>query len=150
MVEKKGTAIMVVYTDVAVEHDADFNAWYNQEHLPERLSNPGFLDGPRYEALRGGPRYLAVYELESAEALQSDEYLRQRANPTDWSKRVSPLMAAGGMVRNVYTQIYPAKATRIRWAVEWRPRSRSDAWTCRRRSRTSTTTTTITCGRRAT
>ena len=34
VVEKKGTAIMVVYTDVAVEHDADFNAWYNQEHLP--------------------------------------------------------------------------------------------------------------------
>ena len=31
---KKGTAIMVVYTDVAVEHDADLNAWYNQEHLP--------------------------------------------------------------------------------------------------------------------
>ena len=110
MVEKKGTAIMVVYTDVAVEHDADLNAWYYQEHLPERLSNPGFLDGARYEALRGGPRYLAVYELESAEALQSDEYLRQRANPTDWSKRVSPLMAAGGMVRNVYTQIYPAES----------------------------------------
>ena len=110
MVEKKGTAIMVVYTDVAVEHDADFNTWYNQEHLPERLSNPGFLDGARYEALRGGPRYLAVYELESAEALQSDEYQRQRANPTDWSKRVSPLMAAGGMVRNVYTQIYPAES----------------------------------------
>ena len=110
VVEKKGTAIMVVYTDVAVEPDADSNAWYNQEHLPERLSNPGFLDGARYEALRGGPRYLAVCELESAEALQSDEYQRQRANPTDWSKRVSPLMAAGGMVRNVYTQIYPAES----------------------------------------
>ena len=34
VVEKKGTAIMVVYTDVAVEPDADFNAWCNQEHLP--------------------------------------------------------------------------------------------------------------------
>ena len=110
MVKKRGTAIMVVYTDVAVEHDADFNAWYNQEHLPERLSNPRFLDGARYEALRGGPRYLAVYELESAEALQSDEYLRHRANPTDWSKRVSPLMGAGGMVRNVYTQSHPAES----------------------------------------
>ncbi len=109
MVKKKGSALLVVYTDVAVEHDADFNAWYNQEHLPERLSAPGFLDGARYEALRGGPRYLAVYELESVEALQSDEYLRQRDNPTEWSRRVSPLMAAGGMVRNVYTQIYPSE-----------------------------------------
>ena len=34
VVEKKGTAIMVVYTDVAVEHNADLNAWYYQEHLP--------------------------------------------------------------------------------------------------------------------
>ena len=34
VVEKKGTATMVVYTDVAVEHDADLNAWYYQEHLP--------------------------------------------------------------------------------------------------------------------
>lgn len=110
MVKKKGTALLVVYTDVAVEHDADFNAWYNQEHLTERLSAPGFLDGARYEALRGGPRYLAVYELESVEALQSDEYLRQRDNPTEWSRRVSPLMAAGGMVRNVYTQIYPPES----------------------------------------
>ena len=45
-----------------------------------------------------------------AEALQSDEYLRQRANQTGWSKRVSPLLPAGGMVRNVYTQIYPAES----------------------------------------
>ena len=78
--------------------------------MPERLSDPGFLDGALYEALRGGPRYLAVNELESAEALQSDEYLYQRANPTDWSKRVSPLMPGGEMVRHVYTQIYPAES----------------------------------------
>ena len=110
MVKKKGAALLVVFTDVDVEHDADFNAWYNQEHLPERLSAPGFLDGARYEALRGGPRYLAVYELESVEALQSDEYLRQRDNPTEWSRRMSPLMAVGGMIRNVYTQIYPSES----------------------------------------
>ena len=72
---------MVVCTDVSVQHDADFNAWYNQEHLPERLSNPGFLDGARCEALRGGPRYLAVYELESAEALQSDEISAPAGQP---------------------------------------------------------------------
>ena len=75
MAKKKGTALLVVFTDVDSEQDADFNAWYNQEHLPERLSAPGFLDGARYEAVKGGPRYLAVYELESPEALQSSEYL---------------------------------------------------------------------------
>ena len=44
MVKKKGTALLVVLTDVGPEHDAEFNSWYNEEHLPERLSAPGFLD----------------------------------------------------------------------------------------------------------
>ena len=120
MVERKGTAIMVVYTDVAVEHDADFNAWYNQEHLPERLSNPGSGWGPLCSPA-GRAQILAVYELESAEALQSDEYLRQRPTNRLVEAGVS-LMAAGGMVRNVYTQIHPAESdphTLGRGMVRW-------------------------------
>ena len=109
MVKKKGSALLIVYTDVDVEHEADFNAWYNQEHVPERMSAPGFLDAARYEALRGGPRYLAVYELESVEALQSDEYLRMSQNPTEWTRRMSPNVVGRNTVRNVYTQIYPAE-----------------------------------------
>ena len=108
MVIRKGTALLVVYADVDIENDAEFNAWYNQEHIPERLSAPGFLDAARYEALRGGPRYLAVYELESADALQTDEYLRMSRNPTDWTKRMSPNIVGRGTVRNVYSQIYPS------------------------------------------
>ena len=110
MVKKKGTALLVVFTDIDTEHDADFNAWYNQEHLPERLSAPGFLDAARYEAVRGGPRYLAVYELESVETLQSQEYQRQTQNPTEWTKRVSPTVIGRNTVRNVYTQIYPSES----------------------------------------
>ena len=90
MVKKKGTALLVVFTDIDSEYDADFNAWYNEEHLPERLGAPGFLDAARYQAVKGGPRYLAIYELESAAALQSAEYQRQSQNPTEWTKRVSP------------------------------------------------------------
>ena len=110
MVKKKGTALLLVFTDVDVEHDAEFNAWYNEEHVPERLSAPGFLDAARYEALRGGPRYLAVYELESADALQTDEYLRLSRNPTEWTQRMSPNVVGRGTVRNVCTQIYPAES----------------------------------------
>ncbi len=110
MVKKKGTALLVVLTDVGPEHDAEFNSWYNEEHLPERLSAPGFLDAARYEALRGGPRYLAVYELESVDALHTDEYLRMSRNSTKWTKRMSPNIVGRGTVRNVYTQIYPAES----------------------------------------
>ena len=107
MVRKKGTALLMVYTDVDIEHDAEFNRWYNEEHVPERLSAPGFLDAARYEALKGGPRYLAVYELESVEALHSEEYLGMSNNPTPWTQRMSPNVVGRGTVRNVYTQIFP-------------------------------------------
>ncbi len=110
MVQKKGSALLIVFVDVDTEHDAEFNIWYNEEHLAERLSAPGFLDGARYEAVKGGPRYLAVYELESAETLQSDEYLRQSQNPTEWTDRMSPNVIGRNMVRNVYTQVYPAES----------------------------------------
>ena len=110
MAKKKGAALLVVLTDVGPEHDAEFNSWYNEEHLAERLSAPGFLDAARYEALRGGPRYLAVYELESVDALHTEEYMRMSNNPTEWTKRMSPNIVGRGTVRNVYTQIYPAES----------------------------------------
>ncbi len=109
MVERKGAALLVVYADVDTENDAEFNAWYNEEHVPERLRAPGFLDAARYEALRGGPRYLAVYELESVAALQTPEYRRMLANPTEWTRRMSPNVVGRGTVRLAATQIYPAE-----------------------------------------
>ena len=110
MVKRKGTALLIVFADVDTEYDAEFNAWYNEEHIPERLSAPGFLDAARYQATKGGPRYLAVYELESAAAMQTAEYRRQSQNPTDWTKRVSPTVIGRGTVRNVYTQMSPAES----------------------------------------
>ena len=45
--KKKGSALMVVYADVDIEHDSEFNAWYNGEHIPERMRAPGFLASAR-------------------------------------------------------------------------------------------------------
>lgn len=109
MVAKKGNAVMMVFVDVDPEMDADFNAWYNQEHVSDLLKMPGFLNAARYEALKGGPRYLACYELESVEALQSPEYLEIRRNPSEWTKKMSLSVRGRNYVRNVYTQIYPGE-----------------------------------------
>jgi len=107
MVNKKGTALLMVFTDIDTEQDADFNDWYNQEHVADLLALPGFLNGARYEAAKGGPRYLACYELESAEAVQTPEYLAFRRSPSAWTQRVTPSVIGRNYVRNVYTQIYP-------------------------------------------
>ena len=48
MANKKGTALLMVFVDIDTEQDADFNKWYNEEHIPDLLSLPGFLNGARY------------------------------------------------------------------------------------------------------
>ena len=151
MAQRKGTALLVVYVDVDIENDAEFNRWYNEEHIPERLSAPGFLDGARYEALKGGPRYLAVYELESVEALHTPEYLHMSNNPTPWTQRMGPGTIGRGYVRNVYTQIYPQSGDDPdTLGRAWLPRSRSAVWTFLRSWRPGTTTTTTMFARRET
>ena len=49
MANKKGTALLMVFVDIDTEQDADFNKWYNEEHIPDLLALPGFLNGARYE-----------------------------------------------------------------------------------------------------
>jgi hypothetical protein len=105
---KKGRGIFLVYTDIDPMHEDEFNAWYNTEHLPELLSLPGFLDAARYVAYKGVPRYLAVYELESAEALKTAEFQKWRANPSPWSRRISPTAVGKNLSRAIGQQIFPA------------------------------------------
>jgi hypothetical protein len=90
---KKGRGIFLAYTDIDPKDEEEFNAWFNTEHLPELLGLPGFLDAARYVAYTGSPKYLAVYELESAEAGKTAEFLKWWANPGPWSRRISPAVA---------------------------------------------------------
>jgi hypothetical protein len=63
--------------------ESAFNAWYDEEHVPLRLSVPGFLSGRRYRAAEAdGPRYLALYDLESVGVLQTDAYQRLWREPS--------------------------------------------------------------------
>jgi hypothetical protein len=105
---KKGRGIFLVYTDVDPTHEEEFNAWYSTEHLPELLSLPGFLDAARYIAYKGVPKYLAVYELESVEALKTAEFQKWRANPSPWSRRISPSVIGKNLSRTIGQQIFPA------------------------------------------
>ncbi len=107
MASKKGTALLMVWADVPADKEAEFNRWYNDEHLAERLAVPGFLDGARYEAVKGGPKHLAVYELEGAAVLESPAYKKVSANPTPWTQRSGPQAIATTFIRNVYTMIHP-------------------------------------------
>jgi hypothetical protein len=78
----------VVETDVASEHEADFNAWNEQEHLAGLASVPGTVRAARYRSIDGHPRYHACYDLERPETLGSPPWLAVRSTP--WSDRVRP------------------------------------------------------------
>ena len=110
MVKKKGSALLMVFTNIDSEHDFEFNQWYVEEHLPERLRAPGFLDAALYQATKGSPRYLAVYELESVAAMRTPEYLHMSENPTQWTQRIGPSSAGRGVVRNICDQISPKES----------------------------------------
>ena len=104
---KKGAGLLMVWADVPADKEAEFNRWYNEEHLAERMAVPGFLNAARYEAVKGGPKHLAVYELESAAVLDSPAYKKVQANPTPWTKRCSPDVIGTTFIRNVYAMIHP-------------------------------------------
>jgi hypothetical protein len=111
MTAKKGTGLLMVWADVPRDREDDFNRWYNEEHLAERLSVPGILSAARYEAVKSGPKHLACYELESLAVLDSAEYRRLKEQPTAWTRRSSPDVIGTTFIRNVYTMIHPGELT---------------------------------------
>jgi hypothetical protein len=105
---KRGLLLTLTEPPPAMEEE--FNAWYDQEHMAERLSIPGFRSAQRWVAdvPPGSGKYLATYELDSAAVLQSPAYLARFQNQTPWSKRC--LGKAVVFKRWVCEQIEPGDA----------------------------------------
>jgi hypothetical protein len=81
--------LLLTLTEPPASMEEEFNAWYDEEHLPERLGIPGFRSARRWvaDAAPGAGKYLATYELDSPQILNSAEYLARFENPTPWTKR---------------------------------------------------------------
>jgi len=78
--------MLLTSMDIAPVHEADFNRWYDREHLAERVAIDGFLEARRYVAHEASPKYLCLYSTRTLEVLSSDAYRARLANPTDWSR----------------------------------------------------------------
>jgi hypothetical protein len=69
--------LLAAFMNPPADDEAAFNAWYDEEHVPNRLAVDGFLNGRRYKAAEAdGPRYLALYDLESLDVLHGPAYQR--------------------------------------------------------------------------
>jgi len=77
--------ILAVLNDLDATCDrAAYEAWYQLDHLPDRLAIPGFRHGRRYRRMAGeAQEFFTFYETESPAVLRSDAYLARLAAPTD-------------------------------------------------------------------
>lgn len=85
-----GRAAMLLSFDVAREAIAEHDDWHTHEHLPERLSIPGFVRATRWVALQGGPRYFVMYEVRQLATLTSEAYLERLNHPSPWTTKMMP------------------------------------------------------------
>jgi len=83
-----GKGMLLTSMDIDAADEAEFNRWYDREHLEERVAIDGFLEARRYVAHQTKPKYLCLYSTAEFEVLDSPAYRDKLANPTEWSRKV--------------------------------------------------------------
>lgn len=66
--------LLFAATDADPNHEEEFNRWYDERHVPQRLALPGVTSARRFQVVEGAPKYVALYELDSPKAMQSEAY----------------------------------------------------------------------------
>jgi hypothetical protein len=94
---------MTVMTDVEPAYEDEFNHWYNEEHVPERVALDGVLGARRWVRedlpVPGGisltvpPKYLVVYEFDDVTIPAQEGWLSlSGAGQSEWSRRMTAQM----------------------------------------------------------
>jgi hypothetical protein len=74
--------ILAIFHHCRAGREAEFEAWYQSEHLIERLAVPGFQFGRRYKGIAGTSGYFCFYLVETPAVLTSKAYLDRLDHPT--------------------------------------------------------------------
>ena len=96
--------LSIVTVDVDPAHEEEWNRWYDDSHVPNLLKVPGYLMSGRFRAVdyaasagfNVGPKYLALYECESEEAIaaiRQGEHMHPeaRAELRRWEEYGAPI-----------------------------------------------------------
>ncbi|WP_051469792.1 hypothetical protein [Chelativorans sp. J32] len=85
----KGTAFLALWNGFDPALLDEYECWHTFEHVPERLSVPGFLSARRYANGSGADRrYFTLYEIEALDVLESAAYRELVDEPTSWSAKM--------------------------------------------------------------
>jgi len=80
--------VLAIWNDCRAGREAEFDAWFQGEHLLERLAVSGFLFGRRHQAIYGSAGYFNFYLVESPDVLTSKPYLERLDNPTPMTRTI--------------------------------------------------------------
>ncbi len=114
----KTRGLLLAKMDPPVEHEKQWNTYYNSVHVADRLAIPGFLSARRFTKVEGIPKqyaipgdakYLAIYDLDSLRVLKAEGYRRvwdkDHAQPADsFESQIFKLPKFG---RGIYEEIFP-------------------------------------------
>jgi hypothetical protein len=104
--------VFLVFSNALPERDAEFNQWYDQIHVFEALTSPGFVSARRFRiaddqvmpsAREKLPRYVTIYELDTEDLSTSVKGVidgQASRTPTDTVDRSNALLA-------MYTECAP-------------------------------------------
>lgn len=81
-----GSAALLAWFEIDPAVRTEHDRWYLHEHMPERLSVPGFQRARRYGE---GRRVFVIYETADLAVLSSPEYLSRLDAPTAATRRLA-------------------------------------------------------------
>ena len=73
---------VAIWHDIAPEGLAEFYAWHGEEHMPERVSIPGFRNGRRFIAKAADLQFFNLYETDSPDVVRGPDYKARLDSPT--------------------------------------------------------------------
>ena len=81
-------ALLLNAMNISPEFEAEFNEWYDKEHIPALSAVPGVLCARRFRGSSGNRKYVALYHLATPEVQESAEW--KQARVSDWTSRLQP------------------------------------------------------------
>ncbi len=100
--------LLVAAFDYSTIAEEEFNAWYDTEHIPERMAVKGFINAQRWIGADNQQFALATYDLENVRVLEDPAYyVRKAEGKSPWSRRISSKTKL--LVRLVGEQLLPGR-----------------------------------------
>ena len=97
---ERPSLLFTVFVEVEPASSTEFDTWYNTVHVPEVMDCPGFLTSVRYQEQNADGKFMAMYQLEGQDALETSHFSKARG----WKEMQSVVKVSSSAVwRHIFT-----------------------------------------------